>query len=138
MSNRYEGGCHCGEVRYSCTKEPELTFYCHCQDCQRTTGSPFSMELMIESNCFEVAGDLQAYVVTGDSGKPVARWSCARCASGIYLEGEADPGYIFLKVGSLDDAGWVNPEMHIYTCAKQPWIEIHDGLPQYERAPDSG
>jgi hypothetical protein len=26
--------------------------------------------------------------------------------------------------------------MHIYTAAKQPWIKIDDGLPQYEKAPD--
>ena len=40
MSRHYEGGCHCGAVRYTCNKEPELTFYCHCKDCQKTTGSP--------------------------------------------------------------------------------------------------
>jgi len=136
MSKHYEGGCHCGAIRYSCTKEPELTFFCHCRDCQRTTGSPFSMELMIDQSCFEIDGPLKSYVVVGDSGKPVTRWNCTQCGSGIYLEGEADPGYVFLKVGSLDDASWVAPEMHIYTVAKQPWIKIDDNLPQYERAPD--
>jgi hypothetical protein len=136
MPKQHEGGCHCGEVRYSFTKEPELTFYCYCRDCQKTTGSPFSMELMIEQSSFEIDGALKSYVVTGDSGKPVTRWNCANCGSGIYLEGEADPGYVFLKVGSLDDPGWVTPEMHIYTAAKPGWLKIDDGLPQYEKAPD--
>ena len=136
MSREFEGGCHCGAIRYSCTKNPELTFYCHCQDCQRTTGSPFSMEMMIDRSAFKVEGSLHSYIVTGDSGKPVTRWFCPACGSGIYLESQADPGFIFLKVGTLDDATWITPEMHIYTAAKQPWVEIADGLPQYEKAPD--
>jgi hypothetical protein len=131
----YEGGCHCGASRYHCTSEPELTFYCHCRDCQRTTGSPYSMELMVADDGFEIEGSLSSYVVTGDSGKPVTRWFCSACGSGIYLESAADPGYVFLKVGSLDDASWVKPDVHIYTAAKQPWTHISDGLPEYEGAP---
>ena len=136
MPNAYEGGCHCGAVRYSCAAEPELTFYCHCHDCQRTTGSPFSVEMMIPDSSFKIEGALAAYVVTGDSGKPVTRWHCEQCASGIYLEGEADPGYIFLKVGSLDDASGITPQMHIYTSAQQSWLKIDDNLPRYEKAPE--
>jgi len=94
------------------------------------------MELMIDQASFEISGPVGSYVVTGDSGKPVTRWFCPTCGSGIYLEGDADPGYIFLKVGSLDDASWVTPVMHIYTAAKQPWVQIADGLPQYEKLPD--
>ena len=54
---------------------------------------------------------------------------------GAVLDSEADQGYVFLKVGSLDDASWVQPEMHIYTAARQPWIKMADGLPEFEGAP---
>ena len=93
------------------------------------------MELMIADHGFKIEGPLNSYVVTGDSGKPVTRWYCSICGSGIYLESAADPGYVFLKVGSLDDASWVKPEMHIYTAAKQPWTQLADGLPEHEGAP---
>ena len=136
MMTPYTGRCHCGAVRYSCSSDPELTFYCHCQDCQRTTGGPFSVELMVDAAGFELTGNLSSYVVTGDSGKPVTRWSCDKCGSGIYLEGEADPGYVFIKAGSLDDASRVRPDMHIYVAAKQPWLAIADDLPQFAYAPE--
>ncbi|MDP9200182.1 MAG: GFA family protein [Pseudomonadota bacterium] len=93
------------------------------------------MELMINREGFQIQGPMQSYVVTGDSGKPVSRWFCAACGAGVFVECEADPQYIFLKVGSLDDASWVAPQMHIYTAAKQPWMLIQDGLPQYEGMP---
>ena len=94
------------------------------------------MEMMIPGQAFHIEGPLGSYRVTGDSGMPVTRWHCAKCASGIYLEGESDPGHVFLKVGSLDDASWVRPEMHIYASAKQPWLHIDDGLPQCDTVPE--
>ena len=136
MSREFEGGCHCGAVRYTGSKAPELTFYCHCHDCQRTSGSPFSMELMVERDSVYVVGETGTYVVKGDSGSPVTRYFCLACGSGVYLDCDADPDYLFLKVGSLDDASWVTPQMHIFTSAKQPWVEISDGLPQHEHMPD--
>ena len=136
MNSEYEGGCHCGAVRYTVTKAPESTFYCHCQDCQKTTGSPFSVEMMIEDSGFDIEGALMSYVVTGDSGKPVSRWHCSNCSSGIYLTCEADPGYIFLKVGTLDDPGLASSEMHIYASNRQPWLNFDDKLPSYEKAPE--
>ena len=136
MSDKFKGSCHCRAVSYKFAKAPELTFYCHCNDCQKTTGSPFSMELMVDSASFEINGPTDSHTVTGDSGSAVHRWFCRNCGSGIYLESEADPGYVFIKVGSLNDANWVTPEMHIYTATKQPWINISDGLPQYETQPE--
>lgn len=136
MPKKYEGGCHCGAVRYSCEEMPEYTFYCHCRDCQKTTGSPVSMELMVKDPTFQVRGDLADYVVTGDSGKPVTRHHCQQCGAGVYLECASDPGYVFIKVGSLDDASWVEPQMHIFTASRQPWLRMDDGLPQFEGMPE--
>ena len=135
MTTRHEGGCHCGAVRYAFGEAPEFTFYCHCNDCQKTTGSPFSIELMLRDETFSATGELGTYVVEGDSGKPVTRSFCAKCGSGVYLECASDPGYVFVKVGTLDDASWVEPQMHIYTASKQPWLELADDLPAYEKAP---
>jgi hypothetical protein len=90
---------------------------------------------MIASDSFEIHGELDSYAVTGDSGRFVQRRFCPTCGSGLYLEGEADPGWIFLKAGTLDDATWLQPEMHIYTTAKQPWVALADALPQYDAAP---
>ena len=31
----FEGGCHCGSVRYVCSEEPITVVNCHCGDCQK-------------------------------------------------------------------------------------------------------
>lgn len=135
MTKQIKGGCLCGGVRYACSAAPEVTFYCHCGDCQRAGGSPFSVELMVSSESFKVRGESQIYTVTGDSGKDVRRHFCPKCGSGIYLECDSDPGYVFIKAGGLDDAEWISPDMHIFTGSKQPWVDIADSLPRHERMP---
>ena len=135
MTEPVSGRCHCGAAAFTYRAVPEATFYCHCNDCQRTTGSPFSVELMVSSDGFEVAGELATYTVIGDSGGGVHRRSCARCGSGLYLECDSDPGFVFIKAGALEDASVVQPEMHIFVSAKQPWVTIADGLPQHDRMP---
>ena len=136
MSETYKGGCLCGAVTYACAAKPDYTFFCHCSDCQRTAGSPFSVEAMIVSDAFTIEGELSTYTIAADSGKDVHRHFCPRCGSGVYLECDSDPGYVFVKVGTLDDASWLEPDMHIFTAAKQPWVELGDQLPKFEKMPD--
>jgi hypothetical protein len=131
----HNGVCHCGNSSFEFTGEAELTFYCHCTDCQKTTGSPFSVELMVPKAGFSSQGQLSTYTVTGDSGQAVHRKGCKNCGSGLFLECDADPDYVFVKAGALEDASGVTPEMHIFVSAKQPWVKIADDLPQYDRMP---
>ena len=37
------GRCLCGAVTYSADAEPVIQAACHCTDCQRQTGNPFSV-----------------------------------------------------------------------------------------------
>ena len=43
------GGCQCGAIRYEIREAPHLVYTCHCTECQRLTGSVFSMELVVQA-----------------------------------------------------------------------------------------
>ena len=40
----HDGGCACGDVRYSTTSEVRRAVVCHCRYCQTRTGSAFGDE----------------------------------------------------------------------------------------------
>ena len=43
------GGCQCSALRYEISRAPGLVYTSHCTECQRQTGSAFSMGVVIGS-----------------------------------------------------------------------------------------
>jgi hypothetical protein len=49
MARRLAGGCACGSIRYQLLTRPMFVNCCHCDDCQRLTGSAFVINAIIET-----------------------------------------------------------------------------------------
>ena len=50
------GQCLCGEVCYTLTGEPIATAVCHCKNCQRQSGSAFSLVVIARSSKVAIVG----------------------------------------------------------------------------------
>src|SRR5262245_5152110 len=129
---QFVGGCLCGSVRYVITEPPVHTFYCHCTDCQKGTGGPFATELFVETTALDITGELCEFHKQGDSGKVVTRRFCGTCGTTVVTAFESDREHLCVKACSLDDAGGLKPEFHLYVSSKQPWYVIADGLQQLQ------
>ena len=134
---KIEGGCLCGAVRYQANAEPVMQVVCHCETCQKNTGSAFSFNLAVPKESLEVTTDaLKIYVDhSGASGQPFDRAFCSNCGSPIYGSGPAYGALAFIKAGTLDDPSWVDPKVHIWCSEKLGWTEIPDGATQAEKNP---
>jgi hypothetical protein len=42
------------------------------------------------------------------------------------------PGLRFVRVGTLVDPAALEPDVHIFTRSKQPWVRLPDGVPAFE------
>ena len=122
-----EGGCLCGNIRYSCAADPILTVLCNCTNCQKLCGS-FSLNMALPRGSVDVQGEMACYIDTGDSGKPLKRFFCGNCGAAIYNEPDAIPDFTVLKAGTLDDTSWLNPTMQIYCDSTQPWLKLANEL----------
>ena len=133
------GGCLCGAVRYRLEGDPAMVAVCHCTTCQRNTGSAFSTNVAMPTAAVQIEGDsLATYETHGSaSAPPFLRSFCSRCGSPISGQGDAYPGVIFIKAGTLDDPSWVTPTVHIWCAEKQPWVPIADTAPQLAAGPGS-
>ena len=59
---KIEGGCYCGEVRYSFEGEPGPAMQCHCRECQYITGGNPNVFVMIpESGLHFTQGELNSF-----------------------------------------------------------------------------
>ena len=129
------GGCLCGKVRYSADVEPVFAGICHCRNCQKESGSAFSIVVAAPQPALTVQGDLKTYEDKGDSGQPMCRRFCPACGSTVLDEGAAMPGILMIQVGTLDDPGWVKPAMQIYCDSAQPWVSLEGKWQGFAKMP---
>jgi hypothetical protein len=127
-----EGGCSCGEVRYRLTSEPLITHCCHCLNCQQQTGSAFVINLVIEeSHLTLLAGEPRPVDVPRDDGKMQRIYRCPSCQVAVFSE-YGGPALKFVRGGTLDGGAQVEPDVHIYTRSKIPWVALPEAVPAFE------
>jgi hypothetical protein len=137
MSNQWEGGCACGEVRYRLTSEPLVTHCCHCLSCQRQTGSAFVVNLLLEADRMVLlAGDPQPVDVPRDDGSTQRIFRCPTCQVAIFSE-YGRPEVRFVRGGTLDRSREVEPDVHIYTRSKVGWLTLPVSVPAFDVYYDS-
>lgn len=135
---KIQGGCLCGQVRYDSDFEPEMTGVCHCPDCQRQTGTAFSIVVAMPLEALKVEGEMAVYTTTGETGAEVHRYFCGRCGSPIHSQPDVTPGMIFLKAGTLDDTSWLTPGFEMFCDTAQPWVKLEGGWDRVPRNPPFG
>jgi hypothetical protein len=121
MSNKINGGCLCGAVRYSATGDPAITSICHCRDCQKQSGSAFVEVVAVPNDAFYIEGERTIFGNTADSGRKLTRQFCPKCGSVVFLEAEAFAGMTLIMAGTLDDTKWIKPTMALFCDSAQPW-----------------
>jgi hypothetical protein len=122
------GRCLCGSVTYSFDSEPMMVALCHCEDCQRQSGAPFSLNVAIDRASLTLDGEsLRTYETIGaDTGEKRERIFCATCGSPLVsILAEADD-MAFLKAGTLDDRSWLAPELEVFTDSAHPWFHAEE------------
>ena len=132
MSVHREGGCACGEVRYRLKSDPLFTHCCHCLNCQRQTGSAFVINLLIEADRVELlAGDPQPVAVPRSGGKKQKIWRCTTCQVAVFSQ-YTSPRVRFVRGGTLDDPSGIEPDVHIFTRSRLPWVMLPDSVPAFK------
>ena len=132
MKKALEGGCLCGEIRYSAKGDIIDAGYCHCRVCQRAHSAPVVAWLTLPVDSFKYT-----------SGKPSAfrssaqsqREFCGKCGTHLVFRRGEHAVTVDVSIASLDDPSMVEPEYHIWIESRIPWFETRDTLPRHE---DSG
>ncbi|GJP93122.1 Mss4-like protein [Aspergillus niger] len=126
------GHCLCKAVTYTVDIDaPLLVGYDHCDDCQRQSGSTYSLVAVVPKDKLTVNGPLKKWSGTGSSGNAVHRLFCSECGSPIAHDPDAAPEIIALKAGTLDTEikKALKPDTEIWTVGKLPFCQEHLAKP---------
>jgi hypothetical protein len=138
MKIPFTGGCACGAIRYESTAEPVLMLHCHCRDCQRSSGGPFSSFVIVPEEAFKLLqGSPRFHASPSARGGKTNRGFCSDCGSPIMVKTDPNPDVVAIRTASLDDPSWFNLQMDTWTSDAHPWDQMNPVLPKYERYPTS-
>ena len=92
MTTPFSGGCACGAIRYESTAEPVMMLHCHCRDCQRSSGGPFSSFVIVPTEAFKLLqGSLRFHASPSEAGGMTRRGFCPDCGSPIRGQARRGP-----------------------------------------------
>ena len=128
-----KGGCLCGAVQYEWQGESASASYCHCPDCRKATGGPYTVGVAADPDGLTIlSGKPRGYTKIADSGKNITREFCPECGSPLFTRAEACPGIVFIKGGSLDSPELIKPTHQTWIEMAVPWAYIDKDLPGFQ------
>ena len=124
----WTGGCLCGAVRYRATADPVRAVNCHCGMCRKSSGAAFLTFVHFPLGAFAwTKGAPTRYRSSPEAG----RGFCARCGSPLMMYESVLGDRVQVTLGSLDRAGDVRPDDHVWTESQLPWLHVEDDLPRF-------
>ena len=108
------GGCLCGAVRFEGQAFLRSAYYCHCTICQKATGAPFEIGVLIKEGTLRFTKGTPTYYQSSSFGK---RGFCAVCGSRLLWApvDAKDEWSTNVAVCARDNPADVRPNCHTYT-----------------------
>ncbi len=123
----FKGGCLCGNVRFKATGPPNKIGTCHCRQCQRWSGSVFSVGARFPESAFQlISGEMKVY-----RQEIMERGFCTECGGAFiywYLAKEMSSGNVWISLGNFDEPELFKPTYHYAVETEMSWL--HDELPR--------
>jgi hypothetical protein len=124
-----KGGCDCGDLRYEIDVDPIIVHACHCTWCQRETGGAFAVNALVETSRIKLLSGTPVEVDTPSAsgrGQIIAR--CPNCHVAVWSHySGAGRKLAFIRTGTLDHPHDIEPDIHIFTSTKRPWVVLPEG-----------
>ena len=112
---------------------------CHCRDCQRSSGGPFSSLVIVATEALKfVKGSPRIHASPSEMGGVTHRGFCPDCGSPIHVQPQAATHIVAVRTASLDDPSWFKPQLEVWTSDAQPWDHINPALTRFDKYPPRG
>lgn len=130
----YFGSCLCGTAKFEVQGEFDNFYLCHCQHCQKDTGSAHAANLFSRSaklNWLSGSDSVTRFTLPGTRHN---KSFCKFCGSALPSTHEAD--LLVIPAGCLDTEVSMSPTAHIFTSSNAVWERALEALPKFKELPD--
>ena len=125
--------CSCGSLRAEVSGDPIRVIACHCDECQRRTGSVFGVGAYYKKQQVQINGPSKAYVRPGPEQRTVTNHFCPECGTQLFWEGDIVPGIVGIAVGGFIDPDFPPPNISFFEKYKHPWVGFNNELEHFSK-----
>lgn len=129
----YLGSCLCGAVKFEVQGDFDGFFLCHCQYCQKDTGSAHAANLFSKSAKLTWLAGSESVTTFTLPGARHRKSFCRLCGSALPSPDNAGP--LLVPAGCLDTEVSMSPTAHIFTSSRAAWDSALEELPGFEGLP---
>ena len=130
----HSGSCLCGIVTFEVKGEFDSFYLCHCQHCQKDTGSAHAANLFSHSARLVWLSGADAVTSFTLPGTRHNRSFCQVCGSA--LPNTRIAGLLVVPAGCLDTDIAMLPTAHIFSSSKAVWEERLGEVPAFAGLPE--
>ena len=133
MTNHF-GSCLCGTVSFEVEGNFDSFYLCHCQHCQKDTGSAHAANLFSRSATLVWRSGSDAVTSFTLPNTLHSKSFCKLCGSA--LPNTQNNALLVVPAGCLDSENTMLPTAHIFLSSKAAWDGELDDVTKFKGLPD--
>jgi hypothetical protein len=132
---KHTGRCLCGQVSFEVTAEPLFAGYCHCLDCQKSSGAGHTCATAFPAAAVVVKGKTATFASEAHSGATMTRHFCPKCGSRLFAVSSRMPEVFAITASAFDDSSFFKPMATMFATRRQAWDHLAEGIPVFDFMP---
>jgi hypothetical protein len=137
-----EASCNCGQLRVTVKgPDPERISLCHCNLCQKQSGSVFAIQARFPREQVTIEGKSTAWKLSLAKANSTEYRNCVSlggggtfhfcptCGSTVWYTADADKARIGVKIGTFADPTFPAPKISGFEEYQHPWAMNAAALP---------
>lgn len=130
--SKISGSCLCGQVSFESNNSFEKFHFCHCIQCQKTTGSVYAANLFTSPDNIKWTSGAELVKRFDVPYRAISKAFCSECGCAVpYLSGSGKA--LVVPAGCLDSTPDIDPQEHIFCSEKAQWYDKAIVAKQYDK-----
>lgn len=122
MTDVLRGSCLCEAVTYSVENRFEAFYFCHCEQCQKVTGSGFASNIITSPENIEWLTGFENVRVFEHPSREFSKGFCKKCGAGVPYINKSKTNLV-IPAGSLIDLPTISPIANLFKGESPRWLE---------------
>jgi hypothetical protein len=127
--------CLCGAFKVVVSGEPMVVNLCHCRDCQRRSGVPWTSNAYYPPDAVRLEGPNTIYVRTSNAGTRINHHFCPTCGGTVCWIRETGATRYGIPVGAFNDPSFPAPSVSFWEQARYAWSPQLENVDHWDTQP---